>query len=46
MNRQVTVLGAIEVTTGAWMYRLGRRCTTDFIALLRMPSPEAFPYAR
>jgi len=24
-NRKVTVLGAIEVTTGAWVYRLGRR---------------------
>jgi hypothetical protein len=25
-NRQVTVFGAIEVATGAWVYRLGRRC--------------------
>ena len=33
-NRQVTVFGAIEVTTGAWVYRLGRRCAADFIALL------------
>ena len=33
-NRQVTVFGAIEVTTGAWVYRLGRRCASDFIALL------------
>jgi hypothetical protein len=31
-NRRVTVLGAIEVTTGAWVYRLGRRCAADFIA--------------
>ncbi len=25
-NRKVTVLGAIEMTTGTWVYRLGRRC--------------------
>src|SRR6185437_15311769 len=28
-NRQVTVFGAIEVTTGRWVYRLGRRCAAD-----------------
>jgi transposase len=33
-NRRVTVLGALEVTTGAWVYRLGKRCAADFIALL------------
>jgi transposase len=33
-NRKVTVLGAIEMTAGTWVYRLGRRCATDFIALL------------
>ena len=33
-NRQVTVFGAIEVSTGRWVYRLGRRCAADFIALL------------
>jgi len=33
-NRQVTVYGAIEMTTGAWVYRLGRRCAADFILLL------------
>ena len=33
-NRQVTIFGAVEVTTGAWVYRLGRRCAADFIALL------------
>jgi transposase len=43
-NRQVTVLGAIEVTTGAWVYRLGRRRAADFIALLRMLT-QAFPRA-
>jgi transposase len=32
-NRQVTVFGAIEVSTGRWVYRLGRRCAADFIAL-------------
>ena len=32
-NRKVTVSGALEVTTGAWAYRLGRRCAADFIAL-------------
>jgi hypothetical protein len=30
------VLGAVEVSTGAWVYRLGRRCAADFIALLGM----------
>ena len=32
-NRQVTVFGALEVTTGEWAYRLGRRCAADFISL-------------
>jgi hypothetical protein len=40
----VTVFGAIEVTTGAWVYRLGRRCAADFIALPGMLA-EAFPRA-
>jgi len=43
-NRKVTVLGAIEVSTGRWVYRLGRRCAADFIALLQMLA-EAFPRA-
>jgi hypothetical protein len=43
-NRQVTVFGAIEVTTGAWVYRRGRRCAADFIALLAMLA-QAFPQA-
>jgi transposase len=43
-NRQVTVLGAIEVATGRWIYRLGRRRAADFIALLRMLA-QAFPRA-
>ena len=43
-NRKVTVLGAIEVSTGAWVYRLGRRCAADFIALLGMLD-QAFPRA-
>jgi transposase len=43
-NRQVTVFGAIEVTTGVWVYRLGRRCAADFITLLGMFA-EAFPRA-
>jgi hypothetical protein len=38
------VFGAIEVTTGAWVYRLGRRCAADFIALLQMLG-QAFPRA-
>jgi transposase len=33
-NRQVTVFGAIDVTTGRCVYRLGRRCAADFILLL------------
>ena len=32
-NRKVTVLGALEMTTGARVYRLGRRCAADLIAL-------------
>jgi transposase len=43
-NRQVTVFGALEVTTGCWVYRLGRRCAADFVALLDMLA-EAFPAA-
>jgi hypothetical protein len=43
-NRQVTVFGAIEVSTGAWVYRLGRRCAADFITLLGMLE-QAFPHA-
>ena len=43
-NRQVTVFGAIEVTTGVWVYRLGRRCAVGFIALLGMLE-QAFPQA-
>ena len=43
-NRQVTVFGAIEVTTGAWVYRLGRRCAADFITLLDQVL-RAFPRA-
>jgi transposase len=43
-NRKVTVLGAIEVSTGAWVYRLGRRCAADFIALLDQLL-AAFPLA-
>ncbi len=29
-NRKVTVPGALEMSTGAWVYRLGRRCAADF----------------
>jgi hypothetical protein len=43
-NRKITVLGAIELTTGRWVYRLGRRCAADFIALLQMLA-ETFPRA-
>jgi hypothetical protein len=43
-NRQVTVFGAIEVTSGTWVYRLGRRCAADFIALLDQVL-AAFPQA-
>ena len=41
---KITVLGAIEVTTGRWVYRLGRRCAADFIALLDQVL-QAFPQA-
>jgi transposase len=43
-NRQVTVFGALEVSSGAWVYRLGRRCAADFIALLDQVL-AAFPSA-
>jgi hypothetical protein len=43
-NRKVTVLGALEVTTGAWVYRPGRRCAADFIALPAQVL-RAFPQA-
>jgi hypothetical protein len=43
-NRQVTVFGALEVTAGAWVYRLGRRCAADFTAFLDQLL-EAFPRA-
>ena len=33
-NRKVAVLGTVEVSTGTWMYRLGRRCAAGLIALL------------
>jgi hypothetical protein len=43
-NQQVTVFGAPETTSGQWVYRLGRRCAADFIALLeqiRLAVPAA-----
>jgi transposase len=43
-NRQVTVYGAVEVTTGRWVYELGRRRAADFIAFLRVLA-AAFPAA-
>jgi hypothetical protein len=43
-NRKVTVLGALEVSTGQWVYRLGRRCAADFIAMLDQLL-RAFPRA-
>jgi DDE superfamily endonuclease len=43
-TRQVTVLGALKMTTGQWACRLGRRRAADFIDLLRMLA-EAFPRA-
>jgi transposase len=43
-NRQVTVFGALEVTAGAWVYRLGRRRAADFIAFLDQLL-RAFPRA-
>ncbi|QIK05539.1 hypothetical protein G7Z12_05245 [Streptomyces sp. ID38640] len=38
------MLGALEVTTGVFRYRLGRRCAADFLALLRQ-LVAAFPTA-
>jgi transposase len=34
-NRQITVLGALEVATGAFFCQLGRRCAADFLTLLQ-----------
>jgi hypothetical protein len=42
-NRKVAVLGAVEVSTGAWVYRLGRRRAAGLIALLDQMLAEAFP---
>ncbi len=42
-NRKVTALGALEMSSGAWAYRLGRRCAADFIALLDQLL-QAFPH--
>jgi hypothetical protein len=38
------VLGALEVSTGAWVYRLGRGCAADVITLLDQLL-AAFPQA-
>ena len=43
-SRKVTVLGVLEVITGAWVYRPGRRRAADFIALLDQLL-AAFPLA-
>ena len=43
-NRKVTVLGVLEMSTGARVYRLGRRRAADFIALLDQLL-QAFPHA-
>jgi hypothetical protein len=44
-NRKLAVLGAVEVSAGTWVYRLGRRCAAGFIALLDQVL-RAFPRAR
>ena len=44
-NRQVIVFGAIEVSTGSWVYRPGRRCAADFTTLLDQVL-RAFPRSR
>jgi hypothetical protein len=44
LPRRSVVLGAVEVSTGTWVYRLGRRCAADFIALLDQVL-AAFPAA-
>ena len=38
------MLGAVEVSTGRWVYRLGRRCAAGLIALLDQVL-RAFPAA-
>ena len=38
------MLGAVEVSTGRWVYRLGRRCAADFTAFLEQVL-AAFPRA-
>ena len=44
-NRKVTVLGAVEVSAGPRVYRLGRCCAAGFIACWTRRS-RAFPRAR
>ena len=36
-NRQVTVFGALEVTTGEWVYRLGKRWSVELYACGAQP---------
>ena len=43
-NRQVTVFGAIEVSTGRWVYRLGRRCARKVTAYLEEPPRRELLY--
>ncbi|MBV9023758.1 MAG: IS630 family transposase [Streptomycetaceae bacterium] len=35
-NRQTTVFGALEMTTGTWVYNFGRRNAACFVAFLQM----------
>jgi transposase len=35
-NRQTTVFGALEMTTGAWAYTFGRRSAAAFVLFLQM----------
>jgi hypothetical protein len=39
------MFGAIEVSTGRWVYRLGRRCAAAFTTLLYQVL-RAFPRSR
>ncbi|ATL65648.1 IS630 family transposase [Nocardia terpenica] len=34
-NQRVTVYGALDVTSGEWIYQLGSRCAAEFVELLR-----------
>src|SRR4051812_33767482 len=43
-NRSVTVYGGVNLVSGRWCYRFGRRCAAEFIAFLQLLA-DAYPHA-